>query len=291
MTADTRLRPPAPDATMGHRRPWAETITSYEHELTELRRSEAALRAVVTFEDTLLRQRDEAIQLQEVLSKESDHRFLNSLQMIASLLSMQARGAANPETASQLGMAADRVVMIAAVHRRLHCLDGAHAVAFKPYLEELCGDISSMLGGEDCSDPIISVNAIEAELSSATGTSLGFIVSELVTNAAKHGKGQIKVRLEANGDKAYALSVSNGGPSLPGEFAPTKSKGLGMTIIRSLVAKIGGVLQFGPGDQGEGARFTVLFSQSPPANSHRRTDSLSPLDPSSQPAFAYSDRN
>ena len=259
MTTDIRLRRPVSDAGTAHRRPWAETVTSYERELAELRQSETALHAVLACDVAVIHQKEELIQLLEILGKESDHRFLNSLQMIASLLSMQARTAVSPETASQLAIAADRVIMIAAIHRRLHCLDGAGTVTFKPYLEELCVDFSTMLEAEDGSGATIRVNAIEAELPSATCTHLGFIVSELITNAAKYGKGQITVRLEANDRKGYALSVSNNGPSLPSGFDPTKSKGLGMTIIRSLVAKIGGELQFGLGDQGQGARFTVLF--------------------------------
>jgi two-component sensor histidine kinase len=184
MTADTRVRPPASEPIPERRRPWAESITGYEHALAELRRSETGLRAVIACEGSLLRQRDESIQLLEVLGKESDHRFLNSLQMIASLLSMQARAATNPETASQLGIAADRVIMIAAVHHRLHCLDGTRTVAFRSYLEDLCREISSMLGSDDHSGPSISVDATEADLPSDMGTSLGFIVSELITNAA-----------------------------------------------------------------------------------------------------------
>lgn len=260
MTTGLKLPQSVSEAITEHRRPWAETITSYERELSELRRSEIALREVLTCEVALLHQKDDLIQLLEILSKESDHRFLNSLQMIASLLSMQARTSVSPETARQLGVAADRVTMIAAIHRRLHCLDGARTVAFETYLEELCGDFAKMLGAGDGSKAVIRIDAIKVELPSATAIPLGFIVSELITNAAKHGKGQINVRLEADSRKGYALSVSNDGLGLLTGFDPNRSKGLGMTIVQSLVAKIGGELQYGPGDQGQGARFTVLFA-------------------------------
>jgi two-component sensor histidine kinase len=253
------LHAPGARSALEHKRPWVQTVATYEHELAELRRTEGALREVLACEDALLHQKNELIQLLEILSKESDHRFLNGLQMIASLLSMQARTASNPETASQLTVAANRVIMIGAIHRRLHCLDGTQTVAFRRYLEELCRDFSTMLGAEDGSGPIISVDAIEAELPSATSIPLGFIVSELITNAIKYGKGQIKVRLEASTGRGYALSVFNDGPNLPSGFDPAKSKGAGMTIVRSLVAKIGGKLTFGPGDQGQGACFAVMF--------------------------------
>jgi two-component system, sensor histidine kinase PdtaS len=259
MPTDIRPAQAVSDRIAENQRPWAQTFDIYQRELIELRQTEAALRDALAREDTLLHQKDELIRLQEILNKESDHRFLNSLQMIASLLSMQVRTAASPDTASQLAIARDRVIMIGCIHRRLHSFDGVQTVAFKPYLEELCSDFSAMLASEDGSEKMIDVDAMELDLPTATSIPLGFIVSELITNAAKHGTGPIKVRLRPDPDKGYALSIANDGPSLPEGFDPAASKGLGMTIIRSLVAKIGGQLRFGPGDQGRGAQFSVLF--------------------------------
>jgi two-component system, sensor histidine kinase PdtaS len=68
------------------------------------------------------------------------------------------------------------------------------------------------------------------------------------------------VRVEANPEKGYALSVSNDGPALPEGFDPAACKGLGMRIIRSFVERIGGELRIGRGDKDQGTRFTVLFS-------------------------------
>jgi two-component sensor histidine kinase len=87
----------------------------------------------------------------------------------------------------------------------------------------------------------------------------GFIVNELITNAAKYGKGRITIRLERNPGKGYALSVSNDGPSLPEGFDPAAGKGMGMRIIRSFVERIGGELRIGRGDNNQGTGFTVLF--------------------------------
>ena len=56
-----------------------------------------------------LRQRDASIQRQELLSRESDHRLMNDLQMTISLLSLQSRSATNAEAAAQLAVAANRV--------------------------------------------------------------------------------------------------------------------------------------------------------------------------------------
>ena len=236
------------------------TIASYERELARHRSTEIRLRRALAQEESLLRQKDLVIQQQVILGKESDHRLLNGMQMIASLLSLQSRASANAVVASQLAVAANRVATIARVHRDLHNVDGAQTVALKQYIEDLCRDFSAMLSSGEGPEQVITVEGIELELPTVTGIPLGFIVNELITNAAKYGNGRITVRLEPNPGKGYALSVSNNGPGLPEGFDPAAGKGLGMTIVRALVGRIGGELRVGRGDNNEGARFMVLFA-------------------------------
>ena len=211
-------------------------------------------------EEVLLRQKDELIQQLELLSKEADHRLLNNMQMIVSLLSLQTRACANAEAASQLAIAANRVATIEKVHRRLHSLDGVQTVAFKQYLEDLCHDFAPILFSVEGSERNIIVEGAEINLPAAIGIPLAFVANELITNAAKYGKGRILVALKPNPAKGYALSVFNDGPALPDGFDVTGSKGVGMKIITSFVRKIGGELRFGSGDGNQGVRFTVLFS-------------------------------
>lgn len=236
------------------------TIAGYESELTKHRCAEAQLRKALARDHALLLQKDVQIQNQELLSRESDHRLLNDLQMIISLLSLQSRSSANAEVASQLAAASDRIAMIGRMHRRLHYCDGVQTVAFKQFLHDLCGDFSMMLSAGQSPERIIVVEGIEVELPSVTAIPLGFVVNELITNAAKYGKGRITVRLERDSGRGYALSVSNDGSVLPEEFDPTACKGMGMRIVRSLVERISGELRIGRGDNDQGARFTVLFS-------------------------------
>ena len=139
------LRNADPPSIAIFKSPERRTVASYERELTRHRCTEIRLREALAREEALLRQKDELIQQQEVLSKEFDHRLLNGLQMIVSLLSLQSRASANAEAASQLAIAADRVATIGRIHRRLHSFDGVQTVAFKQYLEDLCRDFSTML--------------------------------------------------------------------------------------------------------------------------------------------------
>jgi two-component sensor histidine kinase len=235
------------------RRVRGRTAASYERELSRLRQALAR-------ETALRRERDRLIQLREVLSKESDHRLLNGLQMVASLLSLQSRASASGEVASRIADAAQRVANIKTVQRHLHRFDGEAAIALNGYLKDLCHDFSTMLSWEERPDHGIVVEGVEIALPAVTAIPLGFIVNELIMNAAKYGNGRIRVKLEKTPLKGYALSVLNDGASLPDSFDPAASKGLGMKIIHSLVGQIGGELQFGLDDQNQGTRFTVSFS-------------------------------
>ena len=217
---------------------------------------ETQLRKALAKSEALLLEKDELIHRQELLKEESDHRLLNDLQMTISLLSLQSRNSANPEAASQLAVAANRVSMIARIHHRLNSYKGVRTIEFKKFLEDFCRDFSAMLSSEPGK---ISVEGSEVDLPASTAIPLGFIASELITNSAKNGKGRIAVRLEADPKQGYALSVANDGPALPDGFDSGASNGLGMRIIRSFTSQIGGELQIGRGDDSQGARFAVLF--------------------------------
>ena len=81
-------------------------IVMYEHELERHRATESRLRQSLLREHDLLHQKDELILQKDILAKESEHRLLNGLQLIASLRAAYSRGTENPEAAAQLTMAA-----------------------------------------------------------------------------------------------------------------------------------------------------------------------------------------
>ena len=239
--------------------PSCAAISGGAMELERLRSTESELLNSLARERLLVEQKDELIRHKDLLSRESDHRLLNGLQMVTSLLSLQSRLTKNGEAAAQLLIAANRVATIGSVHRSLHASDNLESVDLTAYLEGLCKDIAEILPTER-DGSALSVEGIPLTVPSATGIPLGFIVSELVTNSAKYASGTISVRLGMNPGKGYALTVSDCGAGLPKDFDPTKSKGLGMRIVLSLVHQIGGELQFSAGDDNRGTRFTVLFN-------------------------------
>ncbi len=233
-------------------------IAMYEQELERHRETESRLRESVRRESELLRQKDELIQQKDILSKESEHRLLNGLQLITSLLSVQSRGNKNPEAAGQLTIAANRVATLGRVHRHLHALDNIESVEFKPYLEKLCRDLADMASSE-FPERLLSVEGAELKIPTVTAIPLGFIASELITNSIKYVQGKITVRLQTIPNKGFSLSVSDDGPGVPEAFDPAATPGLGMKIIAALVKQIGGELQITKGEDDQGTRFTVLF--------------------------------
>ena len=239
-------------------------------ELQRLNRTEVQLREALAREQVLLDQKDELIRHKDLMSRESDHRLMNGLQMVSSLLSLQSREAHNTNAAEQLKIAANRVATIGSVHKRLHALDHVRSVELKEYLENLCKDMRGILPAEDA-ERNLAVEGIALEVPTAIGIPLGYIVSELVMNSAKYANGKITVSLGMDPGKGYELSVSDDGPGFPKGFDPKKSKGLGMKIVSSLVNQIGGQSLFGPNHLGGGARFTVLFALNERAAKPTRT--------------------
>ena len=239
--------------------PAPRTDAGYERELAAARVTESQLREALARSHDLLGQKDEEIRHQEVLKQECQHRLLNNLQMIASLLSMQSRKEPDAKVAARISVAAKRVGAIAHLHRHLHSMDSTETVEFKQYLDELCRDHSTMSRSEERRQDI-AVEAVGLKLPTVTAIPLGLIVNELVTNALKHGEGRITVKLEPHVRQGYALSVCNAGTALPEGFDPAACSGLGMNLVSAFTKQIGGELQIDRRDDNSCTRFTVFFS-------------------------------
>jgi len=218
----------------------------------------AELQEALAREQVLLQEKAELSRRQVMLTQEFEHRLINGLQLIVSLLSLQSRTATTPEAADQLKIAARRVAALGRVHRRLHLLDLQDQVEFKDYLQHLCEDLSGLLF-QDGSGYAIVVEGANVEIPTTMAIPLGFIVNELITNSAKYAEGHVSVRIEATSPTDRSLSVVDDGPGMPAGFKPEDSKGLGMKIVLSLVQQIGGTLSNLPGDNGRGTRFLVKF--------------------------------
>src|ERR1700730_15951283 len=237
--------------------PWGSTVGRDTRQQNQHDALTAELQAARARETAWLREKSELLQRQDRLTKEFEHRLVNGLQIIVSLLSLQSRSV-SPEAAAQLIVASRRVASFGRVHRRLHLLDHQESVEFKQYLQHLCEDLSGLLFQEE-NERSIAVEGASIDIPTVFAIPLGFIVNELITNSAKYAKSNITIRLETSPSIGHSISVLDDGPGLPAGYDPAASKGLGMKIISSLAKQIGGKLKIAPGEHGRGATFTVAF--------------------------------
>lgn len=175
------------------------------------------------------------------LLAELNHRVKNNLAIVASLLTLQARGK-SAEVREQLDRAVDRIQAIADLHAGLNQADDPEEVDIQAYLETLARRLSRSLS-ED-TRVRVEVEAPATRLRLDLAVDLGIVVNELVTNAAKHAypppaEGMVTVRLKtAPGE--LVLFVGDAGKGLPAG-GPAAS-GLGMRVVKSLIQKRGGAL-------------------------------------------------
>jgi two-component sensor histidine kinase len=196
-----------------------------------------------------------ALETARVLGQEIDHRVMNSLQLVSSMLQLQARQVEGSHAAEQLHVAALRVASVARVHQHIFRNQSAGAVNAQGYLENLMAELGGTLNAET---PIL-VDVQPASLAADLLVPLGLILNELVINATKHGGGKIVVRFKEPSPGTHRLTVANSGERLPIDFNPAQTSGLGMKVIAALARQLGGTLEYGAQEDGTGAKFWVDF--------------------------------
>ena len=184
------------------------------------------------------------------LAREMNHRVMNSLQFISSMLSLQSRRPLS-DPARHLESAADRVLAVARVHRHFHSGEG-ETIDCLDYLQRLCDDLR---GAFQCR---IAVSADAVQIPTHWVQPLGLLVNELVANAARYAAGTVQVSYRVQ-EGMNTLTVSDEGPGLPDDFNLNQSRGLGMSVVQTLARQLGGQLMVDRGGNGRGARFAVAF--------------------------------
>jgi PAS domain S-box-containing protein len=197
-----------------------ERVVTVARDISERREHEERLSRLVA-------KREIQIDSTEMMMKEVHHRVRNSLQLVQTLLFLQANLAAEEEVKSQLKVAANRVMTVASVHERLYKSDGVEATDAALYLEGLIDDLRAAFD-----DRAIELSAASMILPARRLAPLGLIACELVTNALKYGKGKVSVGLERSAD-VIMLTVCDEGNGFPESFPMPQGTGLGMRLVRT----------------------------------------------------------
>ena len=201
-----------------------------------------------------------ALVTKELLLKEVHHRVKNNLQIISSLLTMQAEALQDPAAARALQDSQERVQCMALIHERLNRDDEPDRLDFHEYVETLARDLFYSYG-VDTERIRLSFELQPVLLGLNQAIPCGLILNELLTNSLKYAfpndrAGQILVTLSCGGDELVKLTVADDGVGLPAEFDWQESPSLGLRIINILGRQLDGTVQR---EAGAGAVFSLTF--------------------------------
>ncbi|MDA8427057.1 MAG: PAS domain-containing protein [Treponema sp.] len=181
----------------------------------------------------------------ETLLRELHHRTKNNLQVVCSLLSLEASDLADSEAREALGDMESRVGSIALAHELLYQSKDLAKIELGRYLTSIA---ALALESRDLSSRIaLRVNGPEIEAPIDIASPLGLVINELATNSAKYAfpdgrSGSIDITLSAGAERRMRLEYRDDGVGLPESFDGEKDGHLGMDLIDSLVSQLGGSL-------------------------------------------------
>lgn len=183
----------------------------------------------------------------EVLIKEVHHRVKNNLQMISSMLAMQAMTTDNHELERILEEGQNRIESMALIHQQLYQREDFQTIDSREYVLNLIEHLKQV-------HPLASIVEFQVEVDKEinlgldTVIPLGLIINELISNCLKYAFGEdgggIQLFLSRNSKSDYVLSVKDDGVGFPSDFDLSTSKSLGMKLVHILTQQIGGELTF-----------------------------------------------
>jgi len=196
-------------------------------DITEMRESSEALKARTSALTSALRER-------EVLLSEIHHRVKNNLQLVSSMLALQARGV-GVEAQHALSEGQRRIDSIALVHEQLYGSRNLSAVNFARYTEALIPELCRASGTGERVEVVLKLD--DVELVPERAIPCGLLVSELVTNALKHAfpdqrRGSLHVELGRLPASRLCLVVRDDGVGLAGNFPDPAGTSLGLDLVQ-----------------------------------------------------------
>lgn len=233
---------------------WCETVRGKARPWS-IPETEAAERLVVAIQNVwqtrrihdlnrellnLVEQKDALIRQREFLLGEVNHRVQNSLTLVSSFLSIQARSSDDPATREALAEARRRISAVSLVHRRLYSADQVRTVDGARYVDELLDDLLASTDSGWAAQVARNLEPVLLPTDKAIG--LGLILTELFINANKYAydgaPGPLEVVLSECGN-TFRLTVAD-----HGKGRGSSGNGFGSRMIDALVHQLGGSLEF-----------------------------------------------
>jgi PAS domain S-box-containing protein len=197
----------------------------------------------------------------EVLLQEIHHRVKNNLQIISSLLYLQANRIEDDQAREFLQDSRNRIESMALVHETLYREIDFAGVSFADYVQNLAVNLFKLykISESNISFQVSVSQDVLINLDQAIPC--GLIINELITNALKHSFkntkiGMFFVSVETNLKRQLVLAVGNNGDRLPPDFQLERTQSMGLRLVMALVKQLQGTLEL---DQGDFITFTIIF--------------------------------
>ncbi|WP_421657842.1 PAS domain S-box protein [Leptothermofonsia sp. ETS-13] len=205
-------------------------------------------------------QLQKSLREKEVLLREIHHRVKNNLQIVSSLLHLQANRVDDPQLRSALENSWNRVDSMALVHENLYRSSDLSGVNFTVYVPTLVNNLSRVynIQPQMVTLHLVINPAISLQIDQAVPC--GLILNELLSNALKHGfrkkqTGELFVNLD-KADQQITIAVGNSGDTLPPDFDLNQIRSMGLQLVMGLVKQLEGTLEV---TRGNSTVFKVTF--------------------------------
>ncbi len=209
-----------------------------------------------------------------VRKKEIHHRIKNNLQVISSLLDLQADKFDNPRVIEAFRESQNRVISMALIHEELYKGEGTDALDFSTYIRELTENLFQTYSLKSKNIHLSMDLEENVFLNMDTGIPLGIVINELVSNSLKHAflgkdRGEIQIKLhreknskykkekEANRANSFILVVSDNGVGIPENLDIKNVDSLGIQLITTLADQLDGEFEL---KRNNGTEFTMRFT-------------------------------
>lgn len=204
----------------------------------------------------------DSLQEKEVLLREIHHRVKNNLQMVSSLLNLQAGAIKNPQVVAALKESEKRVATMALIHERLFQSDNLAKIDFGEYAQNLLDSLARSYTHPQV-DIQLDLALAQAELPIDVAISCGLIINELFSNAIKYAfperqSGRIRVEFFLNEQQHCTLLIADDGIGLPEAINFQTTTSLGLRLVNALVRKLRGNLQI---HRESGTAIHICFAQ------------------------------
>jgi len=202
-----------------------------------------------------------ALREKELLLREIHHRVKNNLQVVSSLLRLQARKVEDDRVHEVFRESQNRIQVMALLHESLQKPGSPAAIDFGRYLRTVALGLFRSFG-QDAQGIKLVMHIVDVSLGVDAAVLCGLIVNELISNSLKHAfppgnDGEIRIELQCDEDQNYILTVGDNGIGLPGAESEA-SRSLGLELVSLLAGQLGGVVDV---VNGNGTTFRVTFSE------------------------------